>query len=126
MAYFARLNENNVVVEVLSVNNDVIKDDNGVEQEALGVQFLNNLFSQNYNWKQTSYNHNFRNVYAGIDYRYIPEKDAFIPPQPFPSWTFNEETLQWNSPVAIPFDAENPNITYAWNEEDGVWEQMTE
>ena len=83
MAHFAKLDNNNVVITVVSVVNEVIKDSNGIEQEQLGIDFLRNLNNEpNAIWKQTSYNKNFRKNFAGIGYRYDEQEDAFIPPKP--------------------------------------------
>ena len=82
MAHFAKL-ENNIVIAVHSVVNEVLKDSNGVEQEAIGIEFLRKLYNEpNAIWKQTSYNKNFRKNYAAICYRYDEQEDAFIPPKP--------------------------------------------
>ena len=82
MAHFAKL-ENNIVIAVHSVVNEVIKDSNGVEQEAIGIEFLRKLYNEpNAIWKQTSYNKNFRKNYAAIGYRYDEQEDAFVPPNP--------------------------------------------
>lgn len=64
MAHFARV-EDNIVREVIVVNNDVLKDENGVEQEAIGIAFCKSLYGDNTEWVQTSYNGNFRGKYAG-------------------------------------------------------------
>lgn len=77
MAHFARI-ENNIVREVIVVNNDVLLDENGVEQEALGAQFCADTFGGE--WKQTSYNGNFRGVYAGAGMIYDPVNDVFTSP----------------------------------------------
>jgi hypothetical protein len=77
MAHFARL-ENNIVREVIVVNNEVLLDENGVEQEALGAQFCADTFGGE--WKQTSYNGNFRGVYAGSGMTYDPVNDVFTSP----------------------------------------------
>jgi hypothetical protein len=66
-----------------------------------------------------------RKNYAGLDYTYDRGRDAFIPPQSFPSWTLNEDTCLWEAPVPMPTDT--PDGTYyVWNEDDQQWEQMTE
>ena len=80
MAHFARL-ENNIVREVIVVNNDVLLDENNVEQEALGAQFCTNTFGGE--WKQTSYNANFRGKYAGSGDIYDPVNDVFTYPVVF-------------------------------------------
>ena len=118
MAHFAELNENNEVLRVIVVANPVILDENGDEQESLGVAFCNELLGGT--WKQTSYNSNMRKNFAGTGFTYDPDRDAFIPPQPFPSWTLVEATCQWEPPVPLPAD-EN---FYTWNEETTSWDQM--
>lgn len=127
MAHFAKLDNNNKVIAVHCVVNDVIKDTNGIEQEQLGIDFLKSIHGQDTNWKKTSYNthngiHNsggipFRKNYAGINYIYDQNKDAFIPPKPFNSWILNEQTCNWEAPIAKP---DNENMYY-WNEETQNW-----
>lgn len=92
MAHFAELNENNIVLRVTVVANDVLKDENGVEQEALGLEHLKHLGGR---WVQTSYNNNIRKNYAGIGYTYDKDRDAFIPPKPEGNCVLNEETCRW-------------------------------
>ena len=115
MAHFAKIDENNVVTQVVVVSNDDIKDENGIEQESIGVSFCNKLFGGV--WVQTSYNNNFRKNYAGIGYTYNEVLDAFIPPKPFPSWTLNEATAQWVAPLAKPNDGK----FYIWDENTLSW-----
>ena len=130
MASFAKI-ENNIVIIVVSVVNEVLKDSNGVEQEQLGINFLKTLYNeQNAIWKQTSYNtqgnvHSlggtpFRKNHAGIGYTYDEVRDAFIGPKPYNSWILNEQTCNWDAPVARPDD----NNMYKWNEEILNWELM--
>jgi hypothetical protein len=121
MAHFAFLDSSNIVTNVIVVNNDVITDDKGVEQEQLGIDFLNNLYGFGNWYKQTSYNNNFRKNYASIGFRYDPDKDAFIKPQPFTSWTLNESTCQWEAPVAYP----DASKKYLWNEATTNWVEVT-
>jgi hypothetical protein len=116
MAHFAKLDENNVVLEVHVVNNNVLLQD-GVESEAKGIQFLVDWSGGYTNWKQTSYNGNFRKNYAGVGFTYDVQRDAFIPPQPYPSWTVNENTCQWNAPVSMP----NNGQRYNWDEPTTSW-----
>jgi hypothetical protein len=118
MAYFAKLGTGNIVENVISINNSVITDSNGIEQEKLGVDFINKLYNTRDVWKQTSYNRNFRKNYAGIGYQYDQTKDAFIPPKPFNSWILNEDTCLWNAPVAMPID----DNRYIWNESKLTWD----
>lgn len=92
MAHFAQLDENNTVLQVLVVDNALITDENGQEQEELGVKFFKNLLGQDTIWKQTSYNTHFnehlfggtpfRKNYAAIGFTYDAQRDAFIPPKP--------------------------------------------
>ena len=88
MAHFAKLDENNVVIDINKVNNDVLDPQN---EDASGIAFLTDWSGGYSNWKQTSYNHNFRGRYAVIGGTYSEELDTFIPPQPFPSWILNLE-----------------------------------
>jgi len=116
MAHFAKLDENNVVLEVNVVsNNDLLQD--GVESEAKGIQFLIDWSGGYTNWKQTSYNGKIRKNYAGVGYTYDPIRDAFIEPQPFPSWTLNESTCRWKAPVPYPTDGQR----YNWDEATTSW-----
>jgi hypothetical protein len=119
MASFAKIGLNNKVIEVLSVNNEVLLDSNGVEQENNGIDFLTKLTGWAI-WKQTSYNGNFRKNHAGIGMTYDEDKDAFIPKKPFNSWILNEDTCQWESPVAYPTDGQR----YNWNEENQTWDLL--
>ena len=91
MAYFARLDENNTVLEVLAVENSVLNDLPYPDSEAIGINFLNGIFNH-MNWKQTSYNKNFRFHYASVGFTYDPTDDVFIPPKTFPSWVLNKST----------------------------------
>jgi hypothetical protein len=119
MAHFAKIGLNSKVIEVLSVNNEVLKDANGIEQEAIGIDFLTKLTGYPV-WKQTSYNNNIRKNYAGIGMTYDEDRDAFIPRKPFPSWILNETTCRWEAPVAYPNDGQ----TYIWNETIKTWDLL--
>jgi len=124
MAHYVVLDENNIVVDGFVGKNE---GEDGVDWE------------QYYNAKRTSYNTKggihynpetkepsidqskaFRKNYAGVGYTYDKTRDAFIPPQPYPSWTLNEETCLWDSPVPYPTDG-NP---YIWNEETQTWDLL--
>ena len=105
MASFAKIGLDNKVIEVHSLHNDVLKDANGVEQEVLGINFLRTLHKEpTAVWKQTSYNTGggvhklggtpFRKNHAGRGFTYDEDRDAFIAPQPYPSWTLNETTCR--------------------------------
>ena len=125
MAYFAKLGTGNIVEQVISINNAVITDVNGAEQEQLGVDFINQLYNTNDIWKQTSYNNRIRKNYAGIGYTYDETRDAFITQKPYNSWILNESTCNWEAPVSRPEltqeQIDNKNY-YKWNEEILNWE----
>lgn len=115
MAHFAQLDENNTVIQVIVVNNEVITDSNGDENESIGIAFCQNLFGGN--WVQTSYNDSFRKNFAGIGFTYDAVRDAFIEKKPFESWILDEETCKWNPPKPYP-DDEN---FYSWDEQSQDW-----
>ena len=118
MAHFAKLGKGNIVEQVVVLNNNIITDANGQEQEQLGVDFLNNMYGTNDVWKQASYNGSFRKNFAGLGFKYDQGRDAFIEPKPFNSWNLNETTCRWEAPVAKPDDGQY----YRWNEENQQWE----
>jgi hypothetical protein len=117
MAHYAELNHENIVIRVIPGWDETVKS--GMEQLLL-------LETGNI-WKRTSYNTQggkhllgktpFRKNYAGIGFTYDSARDAFIPPQPYPSWTLNEETCQWDAPVAMPDDGQR----YQWDEATTSW-----
>ena len=119
MAHFAKLGVGNIVEQVIVVSNDI-----AITEQA-GVDFINKLYNTRDVWKQTSYNNNIRKNYAGIGYQYDQTRDAFIPPKPFNSWILNEDTCQWQSPVAKPELTQEQidnNNYYSWNETILNWE----
>ena len=120
MAHFAKI-ENGVVTQVIVVDNKDCADAAGIEKEYIGAAFCERLLGGE--WKQTSYNGNMRKNYAGIGYTYNADIDAFVPPQPFPSWVLDTNTAQWNAPVAMPEDAGtgDPPKRYSWDEVAGNW-----
>lgn len=107
MAHYARLDANNVVEQVIVIDND--KE----PTEAAGQAYCTSLFGGN--WKKTSYNGTIRKNFAGQGYTYDMIRDAFIAPKPYPSWTFNETTCRWSSPV------EQPSGIGPW-----YWDEITE
>ena len=117
MAHFAQLNEQNIVTQVIVVANEELLD-NGIESEEKGVAFCQSLLGGN--WKQTSYNGKICKNYAGIGYTYDAQRDAFIPPMPYPSWTLVDETCQWTAPVAMPIDDKR----YFWDEQTLTWIEL--
>jgi len=123
MAHFAQLDESNIVTQVIVVNNEVILDENNQEQESIGIEFCKSLFGADTNWKQTSYNANFRGNYAGIGYAYDPSHDAFYEPQPFNSWTLNTGSFKWEAPIEYPSgDITGSYIgSYVWDESIVNW-----
>jgi len=119
MAHFAKLNENNIVIQVNVVDNNDILNLPFPASEAVGIQFLITWSGGYTNWKQTSYNDNFRRRYARIGDTYDSQRDAFIPPKPYASWVLNETTCEWEAPVPYPVDQQNR--LYNWNEETQSW-----
>ena len=109
MAHFAEIDDNNIVLRVLVTDNN---DPNGDE----GYQWLVNRLGGT--WVQTSYNNNIRKNFAGIGYTYDLQRDAFIAPKPFDSWTLDEATCRWQAPTPYPTDG----FTYFWNEAELAWE----
>ena len=78
MAHFARIDETNTVREVIAVRNEVLEDENGVEQEEIGIAFCRSLYGEDTSWVQTSYSGSIRGVFAGVGDVYDPELDEFI------------------------------------------------
>lgn len=117
MAHFAKLDENNIVTEIAVVNNRVLLNEDNIEIEQKGIDFLNSLFG-NANWIQTSYNGNFRKQYgAGCYYDVV--NDVFITHQPEPSWSL-DENFDWQPPTPYPDDG----LIYIWNEENKTWDSV--
>ena len=102
MSHFAEINTDNIVQRV------IVAEQNFINSGQVGDSF---------NWVQTSYNGNFRKNYAGSGYTYDKTRDAFIAPQPYPSWTLVEATCQWESPIPYPTD----DKMYTWDEETTNW-----
>lgn len=136
MAHFAQLDLDNIVKQVVCVENSVMEDQQGNRIEELGIAFLQGLYGTDTIWAQTSYNTRggiyyvagtndvstdqakaFRKNYAGVDFTYDAVRDAFIPPQPYPSWVLNETTCLWEAPVAMPADGK----LYRWDEATASW-----
>lgn len=123
MSHFAEIDGEGTVLRVL-----VVADD----KESRGQEFLADDLGLGGTWKKTSYNtvggvHSnggtpFRKNFAGIGYKYDTEKDAFIPPKPFTSWTLDEETCLWNAPTPMPTD----DKMYVWDEPTTSWKEATE
>ena len=113
MAHFAELDNNNVVLRVVVVSNDCVPSDEHIDGETWCINFFKTP-----NWKQTSYNHNFRKQYAGIGYTYDSEKNKFISPQPYASWALDAND-DWHAPVTYPTDTTDKAVV--WDEENLKW-----
>ena len=113
MAHYAFLDENNIVTEVIT-GIDETELIEGLEPEIWYENFRNQVC------KRTSYNGNYRKNYAGIGYTFDEQRDAFIPPKPYPSWLLNETTCIWESPVPYP----NDEKFYEWNESTQEWMEI--
>lgn len=137
MAHYALLDENNIVINVITgVDENVVQYDNGKEvggsQEAWELFYATRPWLNSASCKQTSYNtlggtHKLGGVpmrknFAGVGFVYDELRDAFIPPQPFESWTLNEETCLWEPPIPRPEDATK---IYKWNEETRTWDSLS-
>lgn len=120
MAHFAELSDNNIVKQVIVVNNVDILNQYGIESEDEGIQFCKSLYGADTIWLQTSYNAAFRKNFAGIDFTYDSNLDAFIPPKPYNSWILNETICQWEPPIPYPTDDKQ----YVWNDNDQSWVEV--
>jgi len=121
MAHFAQIDENNIVTQVIVIEQDMVNT---------------GLWGDPTTWIQTSYNTRggvhyssenlpdggvaLRKNFAGIGYTYDKVRDAFYAPNPFPSWTLDEETCLWNPPIPYPGDTEPMNM-YVWDEDTTSW-----
>lgn len=121
MAHFAKLDENNTVTDVFVVNNEDLQNLEYPESESLGIAFLTDLTAHT-NWKQTSYNSNFRKNYSTVNGTYDASRDAFIPVKPFLSWVLKEDTCKWESPIPYPIDG----LEYNWDEQTQTWVLISE
>ena len=110
MAHYAFIDENNVVTEVI-VGVEETELLEGLEPEIWYGRFRGQTCVR------TSYNNNIRKNFAGLGFTYDAQRDAFIPPKPYESWILDEETCQWEAPVAFPEDGSY----YSWNEENAEW-----
>jgi hypothetical protein len=108
MAHFAEI-ENGLVKRVLVVPN---------EQEHRGEEFLAGDLGLGGVWVQCSYNNNIRKQYPGIGYAYDQAADVFVKPQPFPSWTI-DENYDWQPPIPMPVGG-----AYVWDENTRSWVSM--
>ena len=116
MAHFAKLDENNIVIQLIVVHNNELLDENGNESEQKGIDFC--VAHYGGTWIQTSYNANFRKNYAAIGSLYDPIRNIFLPPQPYPSWIMDTEKLNWINPVPKPDSGR-----WYWDEETISWKE---
>ena len=116
MAHFAQLDPNNIVLRVIVVANSDITV-NGQENEAKGIAFCQSLFGPDTRWAQTSYTGKMRKRYAGVGYSFDEQRDAFIPPRPYPSWSLDSQTCDWVAPIPMP----NDGSWYMWDESTQSW-----
>ena len=119
MAHFARLDEKNVVIEVLVVSDDDIQNLPFPESESVGIAYLNSFLPEA-NWKQTSYNHNFRFRYAGIGYTFYSqcgEYGGFAQPKGGDDFIWDETTCSYIPPIPYPTDGK----FYQWDEATISW-----
>lgn len=146
MAYFVELDSNNIVLRNIRIENSVIEVD-GQKSEQKGIEFCKSLYGQNTTWLETSYG-SINGIYYNIDpitgtmtvgdqskllrktyalkgYSYDPVNNWFMPPQPFPSWTFNYETWRWDPPVARVTNLAENQHAY-WNEQTQSWDIVTQ
>ena len=121
MAHFAQIDANNIVTQVVVISNADLLDENGNESETLGIQVCHNIFGQNTNWVQTSYNNKFRKKYAGLGDKYDAASNVFYNPRsPYPSWTL-DANYDWQPPTPRPTDGKD----YVWDETTLAWIEVT-
>jgi len=124
MAHYALIDENNVVVNVITGRNEDEEVDGITDWEAHYGEFHGmTCLRTSYNTlgnQHTAGDTPFRGNYAGIGYTYDENRDAFISPQPFPSWTLDESTFLWAAPVPYPDDGQ----PYVWDEDTTSWVQI--
>ena len=143
MAHFAKLGSNSKIIQVLTLDNKDMLNADGVEDEAVGQQYLerhNNWPAQM--WVQTSYNtsqgtHNsgdnskaFRGNYAGIGHIWDEDNNIFYPKKPYASWVLDVPTASWKSPIGdapddLTDEEKAANTYYQWNEGTGAWDKTT-
>jgi hypothetical protein len=125
MAHYALINSDNIVVQVITgVDEDVIQTDLdgtqvGGSSEAWEHFYASQPWHEGLTCKRTSYNSNIRKNFAGIGYIYDAAFDAFIAPQPFPSWKLNYTTYKWEAPIAQP--EEDEQYWFRWSEYNKEW-----
>lgn len=126
MAHFAELNSDNIVLRVVVINNLELDPENtGTENESLGIAKCKQLWGEETNWVQTSYNNNFRKQFAGKGYWYDAANDIFVMPKPHNSWTLNPDyvTAGYHEEYLPPVPHPDPELydSYWWHEETQQW-----
>ena len=124
MAHFAELDNNNLVLRIVVISNDDVNKNGGDQSEtaALAVEQIV-PFSNGVKWVQCSFNGNFRGKYPGVGFTYDIEKDKFIAPKPYESWTLDINGT-WQSPVAYPSITtygDNIKFSITWDENEQKW-----
>jgi hypothetical protein len=116
MAHFAKM-VNGVVDQVIVIDNNNNMLD-GIENEQTGIAFCKKLYGEDTEWIQTSYSNGFRKKYAGIGDSYDYDNDVFISPNPYPSWSL-DDNFNWIPPIPMPEDG-----MYYWDEELQEWSEV--
>jgi hypothetical protein len=117
MAHFAEIDSDNIVKQVIVIhNNELLLGD--TESEQKGIDFCESLYGHR-NWVQTSYNGNIRYNFAGVGHTWDPDNNAFYAPQPYASWSLDENFI-WQAPVPYPEDASEDKV-YEWDEDNLTW-----
>ena len=111
VAHFAKLDDNNLVLEVAFIPNEDLDNAEYPKSEALGITKLTNDTGYS-KWKQTSQSSSFRGHFAQQNYTYDTTNDIFIPIKPYKSWIYNSDSKAWKPPTNYPSD----NNVYVWNE----------
>jgi len=119
MAHFAEI-KNNIVNRVIVISNDDCAGGNFPESEPVGQAFIRDVLKKSGTWLQTSYNHNFRNMFAGHRYEYHSDVDIFINQKPFASWIRKEENQKfcWVPPIPLPDNEQD----WCWHEDTLSWQ----
>lgn len=119
MAYFAQIDEDGTVLQVISIGNADAPDPAPSHSEPLGQAFIADTLGLPGEWRQTSYNGNFRKQYCGPGFRYDADADVFVAPQPFPSWTL-DANHDWQPPTPMPSEG-GP---WTWDEDTLSWVEI--
>lgn len=119
MASYAELNQNNKVLRVLKIDNNLILDENGDENDELGKQLCRQFTGSSNQFVKTSATAAIRGKFASVDSYYLPEYDEFTSPQPYPNWIFSRELDKWIPPIPKPELEEGYDAM--WSQLDNEW-----